>query len=138
MPRRIIACWLCAWIGLALATQFAHAQTAPRHYLSAATNNATLVYGRPGVVNLIHAVNTTATIYYLKLYNKATAPVCGTDVPVLTVPLPPVTAPPPPVQPSGGLRFPLGVGFCIVAGIADNDNASAATGIALNLGVSGQ
>jgi hypothetical protein len=118
----------------------ASAQSLPKKYLSAASNNSTLVLGRSSVVKMLVAVNTTATIYYVKLYNKATAPTCGTDVPVITVPVPALATGGPPVQlgVDDGLLFPLGVGFCIVAGIADNDNTSAATGVALNLGVSGR
>lgn len=113
------------------------AQSAPRHYLSAASNNSTLVLGRPSSVSLIQATNTTAVIYYLKLYNKATAPTCGTDVPVMTIGLN-ATQSMPAIAPALGLLFPLGVGFCIVAGIADNDNTVAATGITVNIGVSGR
>lgn len=125
---------------LALGAADASAQSAPRKYLSAATNNSTLVLGRSSVVKMVHAVNTTATLYYLKLYNKATAPTCGTDVPVFVAALPASATGGAPVSPdvSDGLFFPLGVGFCIVAGIADNDNTSAATGITLNLGVTGR
>lgn len=129
---------LLALVGLlALGVADASAQSASRKYLSAATNNSTLVLGRASVVKVIHAVNTTATLYYLKLYNKATAPTCGTDVPVFVTALPANAAGGAPVSPdvSDGLLFPLGVGFCIVAGIADNDNTNADTGITLNLGV---
>lgn len=127
-------------LALLLGSAAAHAQTSPKKYLSAATNNSTLVLSRSSVVKMIHAVNTTATLYYLKLYNKATAPVCGTDVPVFVSPLPAAVSGGPPVSPdiSDGILFPLGIGFCITAGIADNDNTAAATGVAVNLGVTGR
>lgn len=132
MKRCIIAV-----LALLLCSVGAHAQSSPKHYLSAATNNSTLVLGRSAIVKVVHAVNTTATLYYLKLYNKATAPTCGTDIPVFTTPIPASATGGAPVSPdmSDGLLFPLGVGFCIVANIADNDNTSAATGVAVNIGV---
>lgn len=116
----------------------ASAQYAPRHYLSAATNNATLVLGRAAVVGMVQATNTTAVVYYLKLYNKATAPTCGTDVPVLTVALPVAPGALPPIEPAAGMLFPLGVGMCITANAADNDNTAAVTGITVNIGVTGR
>lgn len=109
----------------------------PYSYLSQANNNSTLVYGQgPSLLQTIIAVNTTATIYYLKLYDKRTAPVCGTDTPVQRIPIPANT--------SGGgalpigtsaMQFTMGLGFCLVAGIADNDNTNAAAGVAINFGL---
>jgi hypothetical protein len=116
------------------------AQSAPKKYLSAATTNATLVKAGPSRVTTIVAVNTGAAVYFLKLYNKATAPVCGTDVPVMTIPVPFVSgnAAAVSIANANGIMFPLGVGFCLTGGIADNDNTAAATGVAVNLGVTGQ
>jgi hypothetical protein len=119
----------------------AFAQSSPRKWLSAASTNSTLALGRPTVLSDILTVNTTTTIYYLKLYNKATAPTCGTDVPVWTVPIPygasnsggGVSHSSP-----AGMLFSLGLGFCLTSGIADNDTGAAATGITINLGFSGR
>lgn len=114
-------------------------QSIPFHYLSGASNNSTLVSGAgQNILKWLIVYNNTATIYYLKFYNKAVAPTCGTDTPVITVPLPPNTT-------STGVlgidlddtRFTAGIGFCITAGQADNDNTNSATGITLNLGYLG-
>jgi hypothetical protein len=118
----------------------AHSQSFPRKYLSAATTNSTLVNAGPTLLKMLVSVNTTTTLYYLKLYNKATAPTCGTDTPLWTVPVPygasnaggGVAIPAP-----DGLQFPLGLGLCLTGGIADNDTTSAATGVAINLGITG-
>lgn len=119
-----------------LATDPASAQSSPIKYLSAASTNATLVKtGRTSLRSGI-VVNTTSTIYYLKFYDKSTTPTCGTDVPKWTVPLSVSVATSLPI--SDGLQFYSGLGFCITSGIADNDTSSAATGVAVNLGVSGQ
>lgn len=142
MIRAIARCLAASMLALFLMLP-AHADAAgpdakPYSYLSAASNNATLVYAGTSLVKWVLVVNTTATTYYLKLYSKASAPTCGTDTPALRIPVPP--------QADGGVvalslensQFALGVGFCLVAGIADNDNTNAATGVAVNLGVAWQ
>jgi hypothetical protein len=115
------------------ATTFACAT--PKKYLSAASNNSTSVTATNTALFNIIAVNTTTTLYYLKLYDKATAPTCGTDVPVATYPVPYGAS-----NAGGGFQltrgvpagFALGLGFCLVGGSADNDNTNAATGVAIN------
>lgn len=119
----------------------ARAQTAPVKFLSAATTNSNLVLAGKVLLGTGVVVNTTGTVYYLKLYNKATAPTCGTDVPKWTLPIPfgASNAGGGFVLPLGqGLMFPLGLGFCITSGIADNDVGSAVTGLVVNLGVGKQ
>lgn len=123
-------------LGLMLASSAAHAQSSPKKYLSAASTNSNLVQTGKSSLRAGVVVNTTATVYYLKLYDKSTSPTCGTDVPKWTVPLTANAVTPLPV--SDGLQFYLGLGFCITAGIADNDVANAAVGVAVNLGVTGQ
>ncbi len=94
------------------------------HYISAASANATLVVGSAVAPGCIIAQNTHATDYrFLKLFNKATAPVPGTDTPVYTLAIPPkgearIDAP------FVGLRFTLGLGFAITAGMADLDTTA--------------
>jgi hypothetical protein len=110
----------------------------PVHYLSAATTNSTSVKPAPGALYNIVAVNTTPTNpYYLKLYDKATAPVCGTDIPVQTLPLSPTPAAGPGVplvlDSAVGISFNNGIGFCITANPADNDNTAAVAGIVVNM-----
>lgn len=55
---------------------------------SAATTNATSVKASAGSLVGLNVSNIGAAAAYLKLYNKASAPTVGTDVPVLTIPLP--------------------------------------------------
>jgi hypothetical protein len=50
---------------------------------SAATTNATVVSAIPCDLYGVIAMNTVAAVKYLKLYNKGSAPVVGTDIPVL-------------------------------------------------------
>lgn len=109
------------------------------HYFSAATTNSTLVQAGPRVLSGFVATNTTATVYYLKFYDKAVAPTCNTDVPVFTIAVPNqpagTTAGQINVWPSYGIAFLNGVGFCITGAAADADNTAAATGITLSLAV---
>ena len=107
----------------------------PVHYISAISTNATLVKNSIGNVYNIIAINATAAVVYLKLYDQATVPVCGTSVPVQTYPVPFGSA-----SSGGGLAadFPVGmqfykgIGFCLTGGIADNDNSVATTGVAID------
>jgi hypothetical protein len=110
----------------------------PYHFLSLASTNSTLVVAGFHQIDSILVVNTTTSIYYLKLYDKATAPTCNTDAVVYMVPVPFGAS-----NAGGGaflpfpssLRFGNGIGFCLTGAIADNDNTNAATGIAISMGV---
>ena len=94
---------------------------------SAATTNATSVKAAPCRLMNVVVSNTNAAARYLKLYNKASAPVVGTDVPILTIPLPPTSQP---AVPMGlfGLDFSLGLAYAITAGAADADVAAVGAG----------
>lgn len=95
----------------------------PYKLISAATDNATLVKGSAGVVGFISVSNVNAAVRYLKLYDKATAPTVGTDVPVQTY-LIPINGNFSPDLPPGGLVFTLGIGFGLVTGAADNSTTA--------------
>lgn len=100
-------------------------------YLSTASNNQTLVATGGRALFDITVFNTNAATAYLKFYNKVTAPTCGTDTPIAVIPL--VQNIPVNSTSIVGRLFNLGLGFCIVAGIADNDNTNATTGIVTNI-----
>lgn len=105
------------------------------HYLSAATTNATNVKASAGTLYSITAVNTTATLYYLKFYDTSSAPTCNTSTVVATFPVPAsATGNGLTINPSVGFNFGTGISFCITGAIADNDNTAAATGVAISLG----
>lgn len=98
---------------------------------AASTNGALIITGSSGL-GFFYATNIGATVAYVKLYNKATAPTVGTDSPEMTIPIPAAVAgvagatP----MPSGfnGARFPLGLGIAITGAYADTDT----TAVALN------
>ena len=92
--------------------------------ISAGTNNSTLVKNTVATLYAVQACNINAAVRYLKIYNKASAPTCGTDTPVMRFVLPVnncVTASWP-----TGAGFSTGLGYCIVTGIADADNTATA------------
>lgn len=101
---------------------------------SAASNNSTALKGSAGQVYDLLACNGSAAVKYVKLYNKATAPTCGTDTPVLRITVPASNCAPP-ISSNIGLAFSLGIGYCIVTGVADTDNtAVAANDVFLSIG----
>lgn len=93
--------------------------------ISAATTNATVVKASSAQLVGIVASNVNAAVRYLKLYNKATAPTVGTDVPLLTLSLPlggvPVVA-----SFGDGIPFSAGLSFALTTGLADADTAAVA------------
>lgn len=95
--------------------------------ISAATNNATNVKATPGQVYDITICNINAAVRYVKLYDKATAPTCGTDTPVMVLTaIGGATGPCNIFNSTTGLTFTLGIGYCIVTGATDADNTATA------------
>jgi len=108
----------------------------PGKTLSAASTNATVIKASAGTLYSLTAINTTATIYYLKLYNVASGPTCNSDTVVHTIPIPASIAGAgvSNLIPTVGLNFTTGIAFCLTGALADNDNTNAATGVAINYG----
>lgn len=110
--------------------------TSTLHYAtSAASNNATNVKNAAGTVSTISVVNTTATIYYLRMYNLASAPTCSSATGfVNTIPVPASTS-------GAGIVIPItvphsfttGIGYCLTGGGSSTDNTNAATGVYINI-----
>lgn len=95
--------------------------------ISAATTNSTSVKGSAGQLYWLHVINLNAAVRYLKLYNKATAPTVGTDVPVHTFAIPANTAGAGFVLPlTVPLTFATGIGLALTTGVADNDSGAVA------------
>lgn len=76
--------------------------------ICAATTNATSVKGSAGKIYHMEVTNSDTIGYFFKLYNKASAPTVGTDVPVATYFVPP----------SGGFILPKPLGSPFTTGIA--------------------
>tara|TARA_R110000744_G_scaffold224233_2_gene342846 strand:+ start:61 stop:930 length:870 start_codon:yes stop_codon:yes gene_type:complete len=89
-------------------------------FISATGLNPTSVKGSAANLSILNIVNGAATLRYFKLYNKASAPTVGTDVPLITITLP-----------SGasnftlpafiGIDFSVGLAFACTLGVADSD-----------------
>lgn len=90
---------------------------------SLATTNATVVKATAGTIWSLVVSNVNAAKRYLKLYNKATAPVVGTDVPVLVVPLPAEEVVSINLG-SNGMRLGTGIGIALTTGAADSDTSA--------------
>lgn len=93
-----------------------------------------LVKGSRAELAHLNCANSTASVNYLKLYNKATAPVVGTDVPVMTLAIP--------ANSTNGILdidfndpvlFTLGLGIAATTTSADNSSTAPATGSVVNL-----
>lgn len=93
---------------------------------SAATTNATNVKGSAGtILAIIGALNTNAAVRYIHLYDKATAPIPGTDTPIVTIALPPSNGGRETSIPIG-IKCTLGIGFALTTDAAAGNNAVAA------------
>jgi hypothetical protein len=81
-----------------------------------------------GTVYGIQLGSISANPAYLKLYNKATAPTCGTDTPVKRLIIPANSTPGAGsnISFSGGVSFTNGIGYCVTTGITDADTTAPA------------
>ena len=103
--------------------------------VTAASTNSAVVKATAGTLYEITISNPTATAAYVKLYNKATAPTVGTDVPVMTISVPATSATTMPVAiPFGqvGKRFATGIGIACTAAAPANDTGVSVAGIQIS------
>jgi hypothetical protein len=91
---------------------------------AAATTNAANLKATAAQVYSVTAYNQSAAARYLRLFNKATAPTPGTDVPVITMAIPVNTH----VSLLFGspLTFPTGLGYCCTTGAPYTDATATA------------
>lgn len=94
--------------------------------VAANSNNSTLVSARNGRLISVTVCAGTAAVGYLKLYDKSTAPTCGTDTPILVVNTTATIGSCQHLLLGAGLAFRNGLGYCMVTGVADSDNTSVA------------
>ena len=99
--------------------------------VTAASTNSAVVKATAGMLYEITISNPTATAAYVKLYNKASAPTVGTDVPVLTQA---VAANSTVALNFGqvGKRFATGIGIACTAAAAATDTGVSVAGIQIN------
>lgn len=93
--------------------------------ISAASTNATSVKASAGQVYGWYLSNASATVpVFVKLYNKASSPTVGTDVPVMTIMVPSGSAAN--VEYSQGIAFGTGIALAITGAVGDADSTSVA------------
>lgn len=109
--------------------------TTPCYVSSAASTNATNCKASAGQLFGYELINTTGTLYYLRLYNLATAPTCSSATGFIrSIPVPAATT-------GNGITreilageaYGTGLGFCLTGGGASTDNTNAATGVYVSL-----
>lgn len=105
--------------------------TTPVSYIFANSTNSTSVKASAGQLYGVVAFNDTGNKLYLKVYNTASAPTCGSGTPLFRGIIPANTnaagfaVPIPP-----GATFSSGIGFCVTGAIGDADT----TAVAANAG----
>jgi hypothetical protein len=100
---------------------------------SAASTNATNCKASAGNFYGVRAVNTTATVYFLRMYNASGSPTCSSATGFIeSIPIP--------ANASGAgimavthvpVGYSTGIAFCFTGGGSSTDNTSAATGVYL-------
>lgn len=99
---------------------------------AAATTNGALIITGTSNVSSFYATNEGGAPAYVKLYNKATAPTVGTDVPEMTITVPAAVSGVPGVAnlDTGfhGFRFALGLGIAVTRNAAHFDTTAIGAG----------
>lgn len=96
------------------------------HAISAVGNNLTNVKNAAGTITALQVSNINAAGRYLKLYNKASAPVLASDIPVMTIFLPANSNQTINGISAAGIRFSLGISYALTTGITVTDTGSVA------------
>jgi hypothetical protein len=99
--------------------------------VSAASTNATNCKSTPGNLYGMSFINTTATLYYLRLYNASGTPTCSSATGFIrSVPIPASATGAGLVDNSLiGVGYSTGIAFCFTGGSSSTDNTNAATGV---------
>ncbi len=108
--------------------------TATCYLSSAASTNSTNCKSSAGNVYQYALTNTNTTVYYLRMYNTASAPTCSSATGyVASIPVPPGVAAGAVggivIPVSSGQAFSTGISFCLTGGSGSTDNTNAATGV---------
>ena len=109
------------------------ASLSPNHFSStsfylesAATTNATSVKASAGKMYSLFATNTSAAVKFLKVYNKASAPTVGTDIPIRTYAIP-ASGQISDSFPLPGKFFSAGIALAITGAIGNADATAVAS-----------
>lgn len=103
--------------------------------VTTASNNLANIKSTAGNLFSITVSNPTATAAYVKLYNKASAPVVASDVPVMTIAIPATAAGVAEKSFDFGIigkRFATGIAIAVTGAAAATDATNAVAGIQIN------
>jgi len=90
-------------------------------FISGTGTNATAVTDSAAKLTILHIVNGSAGLRYFKLYNKASAPVVGSDTPLITIGIPATSTSSFVLPALVGIDFSVGISFAVTLGVADDD-----------------
>lgn len=137
--RNIIAGVVCvvgavAWLAIGsqapVRAQSGVSGASPFHLVALNSNNCQKIIAGAHSVFSAQLSGIGSAPAYLKFYDKTTAPVAGTDTPIKVLMIPAASTA---ANGAGsnvlipfGAQFSSGLGICVTAGIADNDNTSVA------------
>jgi hypothetical protein len=93
---------------------------------SLATTNAALIKAGPSRLQGYYINNASAATKWIRFYDKATAPVPGTDIPVLVIAVPATLSKE--LALDEGVLFSLGLGVSITGAAPANDSTAVAAG----------
>lgn len=102
---------------------------------SSASTNATSVKATPGTLFELTVSNPTATVAYFKLYNKASAPTVGTDVPIATYRIAATASAGDTITldfGANGKRFTTGIAYSLSGAAVATDTTSSVAGIQIH------
>lgn len=102
---------------------------------SAADTNPTLVSAGPGRVFKLTGYNAKASVVYLKLYDKSSAPTVGTTVPRYVFPLKASDRFDIDFGEVAGIDFGAGIGFGLTTDAADNGTTAVSANDIVGLAV---
>lgn len=93
---------------------------------AAGTTNATNLKASAGMIYGITVMNASAAVRYLRIYNKASSPTVGTDVPIMVIAVPATSSKE--INFSQGIKFSTGIGYATTTGAGATDNTAVTAG----------
>lgn len=99
--------------------------------VAAGSTNAQVILAAPGRLKGVYEFSVSASIRYLKFYDKATTPTVGTDTPKLVVQCSNIGANGNPREvriPENGIWFQNGISIAITGGADDTDTTAVTAG----------
>lgn len=99
----------------------------PKWFIAANSDNATSLKGSAGIVHAVQVFGIASAPAYLKFYDKATSPTCGSDTIVKQIMIPAASTA---ANGAGAVaiqldaQFSTGIAYCVVTGITATDDTS--------------